>query len=451
MDQVCKNHPNRKTKKKCSHCHQYICSECQWTLHKKIYCGISCYLKAYFHSILQHLKPPKKAKKSTHSGFAKFFYFGFFAFFILFMVLLWNSNRKLDSKIVQLQAALKEQTQTTRSAYPWCDSTNFDVTSVPEAMVQKNTIGIEGEAPSGMIIGAKVNGRLKAVTLSKDNHFVFDNIELSYGSNEIIVQGLSEEGKPLVLEKLMTIYGSPSRSFLSRSFIRGNIQQRQIALTFDGGSGDGAARDILDYLKNANLRCTIFLTGHFLRRYPLLVQRMIADGHEIGNHTWSHPHLTTYAQNHRHLTLPGMTKERLQDELKKTADFFYNLTKHHMKPYWRPPYGEENAEIRSWASELGYTCVGWTMANGENMDTLDWVADSTENSYRSSKEILKKILTFGSRDKTGANGGIILMHLDTQRDHDPAHKMIPALIDSMQNRGYQFVTISEMMSTLYNN
>jgi peptidoglycan/xylan/chitin deacetylase (PgdA/CDA1 family) len=122
------------------------------------------------------------------------------------------------------------------------------------------------------------------------------------------------------------------------------------------------------------------------------------------------------------------------------------MTGKRMKPYWRAPFGEHNKEILSWAAEIGYLQVGWTVGNGENMDTLDWVADSTQSIYKSSREILQKLLSFGGGDKSAANGGIILMHLDTNRQRDPAHKIIPDLIGSMQGRGYRFVTISDMMS-----
>jgi peptidoglycan/xylan/chitin deacetylase (PgdA/CDA1 family) len=448
MDQTCKNHPDRKAKKKCSHCHQYVCPECQWILQKKVYCGIYCYIKAHLFSVTRSTKPAKtaKSKKAAPPSWPGLITAAAYLLVLISLLALWHSNHTLKDQVRSLRDSIKTQSDLTRSSYPWCDSTNFNVTPVPKTMVESNTIDIDGSAPDGIIVTLKIDNKLKAVSMSKDGHFGFNNVELHYGSNEIVVQALSEEGKPLVLEKMLTVYGAPSVTYLSHSFTRGNIQEPDIALTFDGGSGDGAASDILDYLKSSNLHCTIFLTGEFLKRYPLVVQRIVADGHEIGNHTWSHPHLTTYNQNRQHNTFPGMTREKLQSELKRTADFFYNLTGRRMKPYWRAPYGEHNAEIRAWAAEIGYTHVGWTGGNGENMDTLDWVADSTQSIYKSSHEILQKLLSFGGGERSAANGGIILMHLDTNRQRDPAHKIIPELINSMQSRGYRFVTISDMMS-----
>ena len=225
------------------------------------------------------------------------------------------------------------------------------------------------------------------------------------------------------------------------------MTKSKIALTFDGGAGNGSTQKILDYLKDKNVRCTMFLTGGFIKRYPALTRRIVEDGHEVGNHTWSHPHLTTFAMNRRHNTLPDISRERLHEELRKTADLFLKTTGRRMVPYWRAPFGEHNLQIRRWAAELGYRQVGWTFGhgNGENMDTLDWVVDSTAAGYMTSQQILQKILDFGKDDPSGANGSIILMHLDTQRRNDPVYEIIPTLIDSLRERGYKLVTVSELM------
>src|SRR5262249_11414867 len=70
---------------------------------------------------------------------------------------------------------------------------------------------------------------------------------------------------------------------------------REVLVSFDGGSSDRGAVVILDALSRRGIRTTIFLTGEFIRRYPDVVHRIAADGHEVGNHTDTHPHLTTYA------------------------------------------------------------------------------------------------------------------------------------------------------------
>ena len=189
----------------------------------------------------------------------------------------------------------------------------------------------------------------------------------------------------------------------------------------------------------------MFLTGQFIDRNPDLVRLMIEDGHEIANHTWSHPRLTTFVQNNQHQTHPEMNKEKLQQELKKTQKLFENTTGKKMVPFWRAPFGEHNLQIRRWAAELGYRQIGWTLGRGESLDTMDWVADSSVSYYLSSGEILARILDFGQDNENGANGGIILMHLDSKRENDHAFAILPTMIDSLRGRGYELVKISEMI------
>ena len=198
------------------------------------------------------------------------------------------------------------------------------------------------------------------------------------------------------------------------------------------------------------VRATIFLTGQYITRYPDLVRRMIRDRHEIGNHTFSHPHLTTFGVNHRQDTLPGVTKEFVQGELRRVARLFEEVAEIPMSPYWRAPYGEHNPEIRRWAAEIGYLHVGWTrdQAAGEDLDTRDWVADPHSPIYYRAEEVRERILNFGRGTTTQANGGIILLHLGTQRRQDRIDGELQAIIDGLRTQGYHLVTVSELHRAL---
>jgi peptidoglycan/xylan/chitin deacetylase (PgdA/CDA1 family) len=219
-----------------------------------------------------------------------------------------------------------------------------------------------------------------------------------------------------------------------------------VAVTFDGGSIDNATQEILDILKEKQIKSTFFLTGEFIRSYPKTVKRIVAEGHEVGNHTWSHPHLTAFAKDKKQTTLPNMTQERIRDELSKTASIFKLVTGREMVHLWRAPYGEYNQEILRWAAEAGYKHVGWTVGKGweETMDTMDWVADKNSSAYRSADAIAGKILDFSKKGPAGASGTIILMHLGTNRTDDFPHKKLPDIIAGLQKNGYKLVTISEM-------
>lgn len=236
----------------------------------------------------------------------------------------------------------------------------------------------------------------------------------------------------------------------SADLIRGSVSAREIALTFDGGTEANAAGDILDALRARNVRTTMFLTGQFVRLHPDWVRRMLADGHEIGNHLDTHPHLTTYETNRMQRTLPTITREFLIGQLQRADASFRTLTGTAMAPFWRAPYGEHNEEIRAWAAEAGYRHISWTRGAGtaEDLDTRDWVADRSSRSYRSREEIAARILEFGKGRPEELNGGIVLMHLATHRKTDRPHEGLPAILKALQDRGYRLVTISQLLAGL---
>ncbi len=231
---------------------------------------------------------------------------------------------------------------------------------------------------------------------------------------------------------------------------RGPMRDRMIALTFDGGAEANTTEEILDALKSLGVKATMFLTGGYIVRYPDLVRRMVREGHEIGNHTFSHPHLTTYALDRRQDTLAGITKGFVQSELHQAARTFEEITGVPMSPYWRAPYGEHNPEIRRWAAEIGYLHVEWTrdLAAGENLDSRDWVADPHSPLYHRAEEVRDRILNFGKGSTAQANGGIILLHLGTRRRQDRIHGELPAIVDGLRAQGYRLVPISEFHRAL---
>ncbi|HET9794855.1 MAG TPA: polysaccharide deacetylase family protein, partial [Thermoanaerobaculia bacterium] len=215
---------------------------------------------------------------------------------------------------------------------------------------------------------------------------------------------------------------------------------KAILVSFDAGSSDRGAAEILDALRGRSIRTTIFLTGQFIRRYPGLTRRIAEDGHEVGNHTWDHPHLTTYASDGRQSTRAGVTEEMLRDELQRTAALYRETTGRDMAPLWRAPFGEENAEIRGWALAAGFAHVSWTHGDGRNLDALDWVSDPESPRYRSSERVISRLLA------SARPGNIILMHLGSDRE-DPVADHLPRLLDTLASEGYRFSTASELIAS----
>jgi peptidoglycan/xylan/chitin deacetylase (PgdA/CDA1 family) len=219
---------------------------------------------------------------------------------------------------------------------------------------------------------------------------------------------------------------------------RGPDDRPDILVSFDAGSSDRGAAEILDALSARGIRTTIFLTGEFIRHYPGVVRRIAADGHEVGNHTDTHPHLTTYAADGRQVTRPGVDRAFVAAELARTARLYRDATGRSMAPLWRAPFGEHNAEIRRWAAEQGYWHVGWT-GGRSGLDGLDWVTDPSSSSYQPADRLLARLVHHAE------NGGIVLLHLGSDRE-EPVAVKIAILFDGLKARGFRLARASEFLA-----
>ena len=189
----------------------------------------------------------------------------------------------------------------------------------------------------------------------------------------------------------------------------------KIALTFDDGPSAKYTSDILDYLRDEDIRATFFVVGSQARANPELVAREEAEGHEIGNHTDSHPHL-------RHEPIPTLQAEILACE--RTV---YELTDTRTTLF-RPPEGHCTADISALVEGLDYRIILW------NIDTRDW-ADTT------AAGITENILT------NVQSGDIILFHDSVSRKESQTLNALKAVVPELKRRGYRFVTVSELLGT----
>jgi peptidoglycan/xylan/chitin deacetylase (PgdA/CDA1 family) len=222
------------------------------------------------------------------------------------------------------------------------------------------------------------------------------------------------------------------------NLLRGPKGRRWICVTFDGGSTAEVAEDVLNVLKEHGIRTTLFLTGDFIRKYPDLVRRMARDGHELGNHTMNHPHFAPHMKRD-----PQWTRERFQKELLDADRAFYQLLGRPMDPYWRAPYGEQTAELRRWAEELGYRHVGWS----EGADSLDWATVKEFNLYRSGSAIIERLEKRLRKDD--GDGLIVLMHLGSLRPAlDRPAKYLGPFMDWALQDGWHFVAIGDYLKAM---
>lgn len=449
----CENHPNIVATDTCSECKKNICYNCRLELFRNTFCSIKCLMlfliramvkgiSRLIHSLLKGIIwPSQSLKKISRRGWIELILgLGL----IICTYFIWNLNRKIKRSEVSMP--IQEGT----GGIP--DTTLIQVPQVFKptegGMVTSNTLDITGQAENNRIISLSIDGQLNRVTLPDNGKFTFEDVKLHRGQNHLIVRSITEEGDISILQTLNFTYATPSLMYLAEDVRQGNLTKKNIAITFDGGSTNNAADEILDILKEKEIKSTFFLTGEFIRNYPQTVKRIINEGHEVGNHTWNHPKMTSFEVDGKQNTLSGITAEKIKTELSKTASLFRLVTGQEMVGLWRAPYGYYNKEILMWAAEVGFKHVGWTVGEGgeESMDTLDWVADKNSSAYRSAEEIVTKILNYGKGQKNGSNGAIILMHLGSEREDDFPHKKLPEIIDGLKRDGYQLLTISKMLA-----
>lgn len=190
-----------------------------------------------------------------------------------------------------------------------------------------------------------------------------------------------------------------------------NVDGPYIAITFDDGPHAELTPKLLDMLKARGVKATFFMVGQCVIQYPQIVKRMVAEGHEVANHSWSHPALTK-------LGADGVRKQ-----LVNTSDAIENASGVRPK-VMRPPYGATNAALNKKINdEYGMKVVLWSV------DPLDW---KYRNSSRVSSEIIK-----GTQP-----GGIILAH----DIHPTTVAAMPATLDALLAKGYKFVTVSELLA-----
>ncbi len=331
---------------------------------------------------------------------------------------------------------------------PLLQTPTLDVASESLAL-SDGKVNITGYAPGADVAYLMLNNEEVAATDVVDQGFSFDEVHLAYGVNVVEVKVTDGQGNEansmasMIERESLRMARVRHSSAVNR--MRGPRDLPYLALTIDAGASKKRAEEILDVLHEKGIITTFFLTGQFIERYPEVARRIVAEGHEVGNHTYSHPHLTTFEKNRRHNTSSGVTRENLREELLKTKDLFEAATGAEMIHWWRAPYGEHNPTILAWAAEAGFKHVDWTRTP-VNHDMLDWVADERSRYYLNGDKLYKRFMSIDGGVAGRANGGIILMHLGSDRRKDFIDEILPKAIDDLRQRDYQFVTISRMFS-----
>ena len=429
----CYRHPENIARGRCYYCKRNICSHCRQLIAHHYFCSRTCYYRFLRQLLWKRLR--------KHQVMLLVVWNGILTVLLVAYILFHNEKATGNPEPLPFLADSIEMRATS-----WSKATGRYLSfmardpQVHREVVNERIYELKVPLKRGWVVTIWHNDWPVISQIAPTTMTYAFPISLWYGKNRQRVVVLNEQ-QELIYDYVFELdYRSDLVEQLSTTIDRGDVQRPFVALTFDGGSTAENAEQILNILREQQVQCTIFLTGQFMERYPHLVKQMIADGHEVANHTYSHPHLTTFEFNQRHDTRPGVDRRFIHRQLLQTDSLFFHITGQHLAPFWRAPYGEYNQDILRWAAEAGFLHVRWT--NG--FDTFDWVSDSLSPLYREPEEVLNTIL---SRDRTRfrLNGAIILMHLGSRRAQSPIYSILPTLIDSLRSRGYQPVPISKLL------
>ncbi len=159
------------------------------------------------------------------------------------------------------------------------------------------------------------------------------------------------------------------------AYYLGDVSRKVIYLTFDEGYENGCTSEILDVLKDNDVKAAFFVTKSYIKSEPELVRRMVDEGHVVGNHSVTHPQMST------------LSDDEIEDEIVGCAEYFKEVTGEDMPPFFRPPEGEYSIRTLEKTQELGYKTIFWSFAYKDwlvddqpgEQAAYDWVMNYTHN------------------------------------------------------------------------
>lgn len=196
---------------------------------------------------------------------------------------------------------------------------------------------------------------------------------------------------------------------------KGNKNKKQIALTFDDGPGKSTLK-ILKILEDENIKATFFLFGVAVDRHPNLVKEVYDHGHEIASHTYGHFNFYKYDKDD--------IEYRIKREITKNEKAIGKVIENYKPSLLRYPHGYTSDLAIQIAKDKGYKIINWTFG-------CDWELDLTQDQmYKAYKKNIK-------------NGTIFLMH--DSWNNENVINFLPDLIKDIKEKGYEIVTVSELI------
>lgn len=197
--------------------------------------------------------------------------------------------------------------------------------------------------------------------------------------------------------------------------IRGPRGKFEVALTFDADAKADCFDDLIATLEKAHVHSTFFVTGKWAQQNRVCAEAIPKHGHEIGNHTWNH------------LDLTKQSDAVVREELVRAEHLINEICRSSPRPLWRAPFGARDARVLQIANNLGYRCIYWTV------DSLDSIEP------QKSPEFLIHRIT--EQPDANLDGAILRLTVGERGTADA----LPAIIANLQSRGFQLVTVSELL------
>ncbi len=236
-----------------------------------------------------------------------------------------------------------------------------------------------------------VISRFKLIGLAILGAFLF-----WFYSHPIVLRNTARQVSVLLGNRIIPIYSVESEG-------------QKVALSFDATWGADQTEELLRILKANKVRTTFFLCGLWIEKFPEMVKKIAIDGHELGNHSYTHPHMNSRSE------------KEITFELTRTHYLIKELTGQNATLF-RPPFGEYNNKVIETAKACGYTTIIW------DVDSLDWKDLTAET-------MIERVT---SRVKTGS---IILFHNAGKNTPQAVNQLLPLL----KRKGFSIVSISELL------
>lgn len=210
--------------------------------------------------------------------------------------------------------------------------------------------------------------------------------------------------------------GAKSRTYQAFGELTSRVhtEHRLIALTFDDGPAPGAVAGLIPVLERYGVKATFFVTGSEVERYPEAAAALVAAGHELGNHSYSHPRMVFMGQ------------ARIASEIERTDELIRGSGQLG-EIHFRPPYGVKGLSLPYFLDKTGRRTIMWSLE------------PDSGSQVGSNSAIARHVLV------DSQPGDIILLHVMYKSRH-ASLEAVPAIIEGLQARGFRFVTVSELLA-----